>query len=75
MPAGKRVVALTFDDGPDEAYVDEVLGVLARYGARGTFFVIGSVARDDPASLRRLVAAGQEVGNHSYTHRRPWPGT
>ena len=70
VPAGTRVVALTFDDGPNAAYVDAVLGDLARYGARGTFFVIGAVARDDPASLRRLVAAGQEVGNHSYTHRR-----
>lgn len=70
VPTGERAVALTFDDGPAPEYVQEVVGDLARYHARGTFFVIGSVARDRPGTLRRLVAAGEEIGNHSYTHPR-----
>ena len=65
-----RVVALTFDDGPSSAYVDEVLADLERYDAKGTFFVIGETARKDPAALRKLLAAGEQIGNHSYTHRR-----
>ncbi len=66
----QRVVALTFDDGPSSAYVTQVLEALGRHRAPGTFFVVGSTARADPAALRALVAAGQEIGNHSYTHRR-----
>ena len=66
----RKGVALTFDDGPSGEYVGEVLGDLAAHDAKGTFFVIGEVAQKDPAALRKLVAAGHEVGNHSYTHRR-----
>jgi len=65
-----RVVALTFDDGPSSAYVDGILADLAQYVAEGTFFVVGAAAQEDPAALRKLVAAGHEIGNHSYRHRR-----
>ena len=70
VPASQRAVALTFDDGPDAAYVDEVLGDLGRYHARGTFFVVGAAALREPAALQRLVSAGEEIGNHSYSHAR-----
>jgi peptidoglycan/xylan/chitin deacetylase (PgdA/CDA1 family) len=70
VPASQRSVALTFDDGPNARYVDEVLADLARYDARGTFFVVGAAAQEDPAALRKLVAAGEEIGNHSFTHAR-----
>ncbi len=66
----RQAVALTFDDGPDARYVDEVLADLAAHDAKGTFFVIGRVAQRDPAALEALVAAGEEIGNHSFTHRR-----
>jgi peptidoglycan/xylan/chitin deacetylase (PgdA/CDA1 family) len=66
----QKVVALTFDDGPDGRYVATVLADLDRYRARGTFFVIGSVAQANELALRTLVASGQEIGNHSFTHRR-----
>lgn len=65
-----KVVALTFDDGPSTRYVDDVLAHLDRYDAKGTFFVIGVVAGEQPQALRRLVAAGHEIGNHTYTHPR-----
>ena len=65
-----KLVALTFDDGPAAEYVDGVLADLDKYDARGTFFVIGAAAKDNRQALRKLVAAGEEIGNHSYTHPR-----
>jgi len=66
----QKVVALTFDDGPAGEYVDAVLVDLQRYQARGTFFVVGAAARENGSALRALVAAGHEIGNHSFTHPR-----
>ena len=70
VSTSEKVVALTFDDGPSSTYVGEILADLAHYHAAGTFFVIGSAAESDPAALRRLIAAGEEIGNHTYSHRR-----
>ena len=64
-----RVVALTFDDGPGDA-TDAVATALAREGAPGTFFVVGSVAVEEPDLLAALVTAGHTVGGHSWSHRR-----
>jgi peptidoglycan/xylan/chitin deacetylase (PgdA/CDA1 family) len=63
------VVALTFDDGPEAARADSVLALLADRGVRSTFFVMGSELEAAPAVARALVAAGHELGNHSYSHR------
>ncbi len=65
-----KVVALTFDDGPDKAYASGLIDDLRQYDAKGTFYVIGADAAANPAALRALVAAGEEIGNHSYNHRR-----
>lgn len=62
-------VALTFDDGPAE-WTEPILDVLAAYDACVTFFVIGSLAQDRDEILRRIVADGHEVGNHTWSH--PW---
>lgn len=64
----EKLVALTFDDGPTELGVNAVLPVLERYGAKGTFFLVG--ASPDLTSVRRIVAGGHEIGNHSLTHQR-----
>lgn len=64
------LVALTFDDGPTQAGLDAVLPVLERHGAHATFFLIGSDAQAHPELVRRLAAAGHEIGNHSYSHVR-----
>jgi peptidoglycan/xylan/chitin deacetylase (PgdA/CDA1 family) len=66
----RKVVALTFDDGPDDAHVGQIVGDLQQYGVKGTFYVIGAEAAAHPTALRELVAAGEEIGNHSYNHRR-----
>jgi peptidoglycan/xylan/chitin deacetylase (PgdA/CDA1 family) len=64
------VVSLTFDDGPDEDETPRLLGVLAEYEARATFFILGERARRYPDLVRRIRAAGHEVGSHSDVHRR-----
>lgn len=66
----ERVVAVTFDDGPTAAYTAPVLDILARHGVRATFFLTGSEVEREPAEVRRILDAGHEIGNHSYSHRR-----
>lgn len=63
-----RVVALTFDDGPDEDYTPRVLDLLKRYDVRATFFVVGEQARQNPELIHRMVAEGHTVAGHSYYH-------
>lgn len=63
-----KLVALTFDDGPDPKYTPEVLSVLERYHVPATFFIIGENGVAGRSLLQRMVADGDEIGNHSYTH-------
>ena len=64
----KTKVALTFDDGPDPVWTPRILDVLKARGMKATFFVVGRNAEEHPELLRRIVAEGHELGNHSYTH-------
>jgi len=65
----ERVVALTFDDGPNEPYTSEIADFLDEQGVRATFFQVGACVRRHPETTARLLAAGHVVGNHSMTHR------
>lgn len=60
-------VALTFDDGPGP-HTAHILDVLDSFAAKATFYVVGDRVPGSGESLRRLVAAGHELGNHSMTH-------
>lgn len=71
-PAHRRAVALTFDDGPDPVFTPRILDVLAQFGVRATFFVIGKQAEQHPTIIRAIANAGHDVGNHSYGHRPLW---
>jgi poly-beta-1,6 N-acetyl-D-glucosamine synthase len=62
------LVALTFDDGPSDAWTPRVLDRLQALGVRATFFVVGDNACKRPDLLRRMLAEGHEVGNHTFTH-------
>jgi len=64
----RQQVALTFDDGPHPQHTPVLLDMLAHYRARATFYVIGQNARRYPELLRRIVAEGHEIGNHTWTH-------
>jgi cellulose synthase/poly-beta-1,6-N-acetylglucosamine synthase-like glycosyltransferase/peptidoglycan/xylan/chitin deacetylase (PgdA/CDA1 family) len=63
-----RTIALTFDDGPDPAWTPQVLDMLKKYGAKATFFTVGSKVAKYPELARRIVAEGHELGNHTYSH-------
>jgi peptidoglycan-N-acetylglucosamine deacetylase len=74
----EKIVALTFDDGPTEIGVGAVLAELEPRGIKATFFLIGKHMEANPGLAKRLVEAGHEVGNHSFTHTRmigKWPST
>jgi peptidoglycan-N-acetylglucosamine deacetylase len=71
-PRTARRLALTFDDGPDPEWTPRVLDVLAAAEVRATFFLVGERAERAPALVRRMVAEGHEVGNHSWSHRSLW---
>jgi peptidoglycan/xylan/chitin deacetylase (PgdA/CDA1 family) len=65
------VVALTFDDGPNPRYTERVLSLLAARGVKASFFMIGRLVQQHPDLVRAMVAAGHEVGNHSWSHLSP----
>lgn len=67
-PTAGNLVALTFDDGPNEPYTSQILGILDRYSIRATFFVIGRNVELYPGIARRILAERHVLGNHSYSH-------
>jgi peptidoglycan/xylan/chitin deacetylase (PgdA/CDA1 family) len=69
-PESEKVVALTFDDGPNEPWTGQILDVLRQEGVHATFFLIGMNAEREPDTVRRIAAEGNEIGNHSYAHRK-----
>ncbi len=64
----EKVVALTFDDGPDPIDTPDVLDILKDKRVRATFFVLGKAAESNPHLLKRLAKEGHEIGNHSFNH-------
>jgi len=64
---GNRI-CLTFDDGPSEQFTEQILAVLREHQVPATFFVCGRNVEKHPGLLRRIVAEGHEVGNHTYSH-------
>jgi peptidoglycan/xylan/chitin deacetylase (PgdA/CDA1 family) len=70
LPTSERVVALTFDDGPNPDATPAILDTLRDRGVPATFFVLGRHAERWPALARRIVTEGHAVGNHGYFHRK-----
>lgn len=72
FPAGvavdRPVVALSFDDGPNEPFTSRIADTLAGFGVPATFFCVGGCVRRHPGVARRLVEDGHAVGNHSDSH-------
>ena len=66
-----RSVILTIDDGPC-ADTEEILALLAEYRVKAVFFLIGERAAQRPEDVRRIIAAGHLVGNHTHTHPSHW---
>lgn len=66
----KPMVALTLDDGPSKKYTPIILDALREYNASATFFVLGSKAESEPELLQRMILEGNEIGNHTYSHKQ-----
>lgn len=64
----KKMVALTFDDGPHGVYTDELLDILEKYNAVATFFEVGQNVDIAPEAIKRAYDMGCEIGSHSYSH-------
>ena len=69
-PSDAKLVALTFDDGPNDPATSQILDVLAAKDVKATFFVVGENVAVYPDTVRRIVAEGHALGNHSYRHRK-----
>jgi polysaccharide deacetylase family sporulation protein PdaB len=68
VPTSRKVVALTFDDGPVSTTTPEILNILKEKNIKATFFVVGEQVKRFPTLVSREIAEGHEVGNHTYTH-------
>jgi len=66
----RKVVALTFDDGPHGKLTPQLLDLLRRENVRATFFVLGSLVAANPQIVQRMAAEGHEVANHTWDHPR-----
>ena len=65
-----KEIALTIDDGPHAQTGEALLDIFKRYGVHVTFFVVGQRMDEHPELVRRMLAEGHEVGNHSMNHYR-----
>ena len=70
LPSDDRVVALTFDDGPNPHATPAILDALGAEAVAGTFFVLGRHADQWPAIVARAASEGHAIGNHGYHHRK-----
>lgn len=68
LARGKKQLALTYDDGPNDPHTMRLLEILARHDVHATFFLIGRYVRQRPDLAREIVRAEHIVGNHTFTH-------
>jgi len=72
MSAKKKILYLTFDDGPTTEITNWLLSTLDKYNARATFFCVGENVAKHPEIYDRLIEKGHAVGNHTYNHLNGW---
>lgn len=72
MPAGRKEIFLTFDDGPIPEVTPWVLETLKKYNARATFFCVGDNVRKYPEIYNQVIKGGHSVGNHTLNHLSGW---
>ena len=68
-PERKSRIGLSFDDGPHPVFTPRLLDILARYGVKATFFLIGRYVMMYPDIARSIHREGHEIGNHTFRHR------
>ncbi|MBW4556582.1 MAG: polysaccharide deacetylase family protein [Trichormus sp. ATA11-4-KO1] len=68
LSQAQKVIALTFDDGPWPETTSQVLDILKQNNVKGTFFVVGQNVKNYPDLVKRVVAEGHAIGNHTWHH-------
>lgn len=61
-------IVLTFDDGPDPVWTPKIMDILKQENVKAAFFIVGQNGQANPEIVRRILAEGHEIGNHSFTH-------
>jgi membrane peptidoglycan carboxypeptidase len=69
--SGGKTLALTFDDGPWPGTTDQILDVLAQYGIKATFCMVGDQVADNAQAVKRVGSAGHQLCNHTMNHELP----
>ncbi len=72
VPTSKRVLYLTFDDGPTPSMTRILLHLLSQHDAKATFFLVGEQAARHPQLVQDIFQEGHTIGNHTYTHPDAW---
>lgn len=68
IQTSEKVIAITFDDGPHGVNTPRLLDMLKKRKVKATFYVVGNMVKYNPQLLRRMIAEGHEIGNHTVTH-------
>ncbi|MFC4025726.1 delta-lactam-biosynthetic de-N-acetylase [Oceanobacillus longus] len=66
--SGAKTIYITFDNGYEQGFTEEILDVLKRESVPATFFVTGHYVKSEPELIKRMVDDGHIIGNHSYHH-------
>jgi len=64
----QKVVALTFDDGPEAPYTQKMLDVLKKHNVKATFYMLGGNAKAYPQLVKEVIQDGHDIGNHTWSH-------
>jgi peptidoglycan-N-acetylglucosamine deacetylase len=72
IAAQRKAIVLTYDDGPGRELTPRLLSLLDKYDVRATFFALGRNTEMHPETVRQALAAGHEVGTHTYNHTNAW---
>lgn len=67
--ASSKLIALTFDDGPNSTTTPQILDILKQNKVLGTFFMLGKMVDANPTMAKRVQAEGHEIGSHTYNHQ------
>ncbi|WP_026692544.1 polysaccharide deacetylase family protein [Peribacillus kribbensis] len=68
VQTSERVIAITFDDGPNPIFTPQLFQIFSEVQGRATFFMIGEQMAENPGLVKQAAALGHEIGNHTYTH-------
>jgi peptidoglycan-N-acetylglucosamine deacetylase len=64
----QKIIGLTFDDGPNKPYTNQVLDILEKHNIKATFFLVGKCIERDPETAQEVLRRGHVIANHSYSH-------